>query len=207
MPTTATAAAETDLGGRLPLLAPAALNADQQKLYDALLSGRIAGAEKSGFEAETADGRLIGPFNAMLYSPLVGQGQLAFKQAEAQHTSLSQRVRQVVILTTGAVWQAAYELYAHAIAGHKAGLSAAAIQALAAGQAAPDLNDDERLAHEFTQQLVAARHIGPDLYQRAVAAFGEPGVVNMVYLAGAYMLTSALLNTFAVPVPPAPAPA
>lgn len=35
-------------------------------------------------------------------------------------------------------------------------------------------------------------------------AFGRPGVVNMVYLIGNYLTTSALLNAFDVPVPAAP---
>ena len=39
------------------------------------------------------------------------------------------------------------------------------------------------------------------LYHRAVATFGEKGVVDMIYLAGNYVTTCALLNTFTIPAP------
>ena len=103
------AISEDSLGSRLPLLAPDAFDADQQKLYDALMAKMVPWANKSGFRADTADGRVTGPFNAMLRSPLISQTMLAMISAEGEHTALSERVRQVVILTVGALWRADYE--------------------------------------------------------------------------------------------------
>lgn len=81
----------------------------------------------------TGDGRLIGPYNPLLYSPAVGTGFLDFEAAEDQSTSLDERTRQVVILSVGSVWQAGYEMYAHAAVARQAALSDEAIRALGNG--------------------------------------------------------------------------
>ncbi len=191
----------SSLGGHLPLLKPADLPADQRRLHAELVAAMVSWAKRSGFQAETAAGELIGPFNPMLRSPAISHAVLGLIAAESEHTDLSERVRQVVILAVGAVWGAAYELYAHAAVAGQAGFDQATITALVAGQAPGTLTEEERLAHEFTRALVAEHQIGPDLYGRAVGTFGEKGVVDMIYLAGNYMTVSALLNAFAVPAP------
>jgi 4-carboxymuconolactone decarboxylase len=64
-------------------------------------------------------GKFIGPFNATLRSPTVAGAFLELQASEERHTSLPDRVRQVVILAVGAVWAADYEIYAHsAVARH-----------------------------------------------------------------------------------------
>ena len=197
------ATSDHSLGGRLALLPPDDLSSDQKKLYKELSATMVPWAKKSGFQAETSEGELIGPFNAMLRSPAISQAVLSVTAAEGTHSSLSEKVRQVVILTVGAAWQADYELYAHAAVGEKAGLDKAAIGALVAGQKPAALSEEESLAYDFTRYLTVEHHINPDLYRRAIEAFAEKGVVDMIYLAGQYMTISGLLNTFAVPAPAA----
>jgi 4-carboxymuconolactone decarboxylase len=192
---------DNSLGGRLPLLAPDDLTHPQRHLYDKLQDTLVAWAKKSGFEAETEDKRLIGPFNVMLRSPAVSQGFTEALAAETKHTTLSENIRQVIILTVGGVWQAAYELYAHAAVGKQAGLDEPTIATLAAGQTPANLAPDELAAHEFTRRLTSEYRVPEDVYQRAIDCFGEEGVVDMIYLAGSYMSTCALLNAFAVPAP------
>lgn len=192
---------DNSLGGRLPLLAPADLDRPQSKLYAKLQDTLGAWAKKSGFQAETDDKRLIGPFNPMLRSPVVSQGFIEALDAETKHTTLNEKIRQVVILTVGGVWQAAYELYAHTAVGKQAGLDEPTIAALAAGQTPATLTPDELAAHEFTRLLTSEYRVPEDVYQRAIDHFEEEGVVNIIYLAGNYMSTCALLNAFAVPAP------
>jgi 4-carboxymuconolactone decarboxylase len=190
-----------NLGGRLALLSPDKLDSDQKKLYDQLQDTMVPWAKKSGFEADTSGERLIGPFNAMLRSPAISKALLGVIAAEGKETSLSEQVRQVVILTVGAAWHAAYELYAHAAVGRKAGFDEPTVQALVAGQKPASLNREESVAYDFTHRLATTHQIDPALYEQAIIAFGEKGVVDMIYLAGQYMTISGLLNTFAVPAP------
>jgi 4-carboxymuconolactone decarboxylase len=195
------APSENTLGGRLPLLKPDDLTSDQHTLYTLLKSTMVPWAKKSGFQAETADEELIGPFNGMLRSPRISKALMGVTKAEGEHTDLSEKVRQVVILTVGVVWQADYELYAHAAVGEKAGLKEQAIQMLAAGQRPEGLSIEEDVAYEFTHRLTTTHQIDSALYERALLIFGEKGLVDMIALAGQYMTISGLLNTFAVPAP------
>ena len=192
---------EDSLGGRLPLLGKSELSGAQSTLYEAMDKDLIPWAKKSGFKASTGNGRLLGPFNPLLYSPMIGQGFLEYLSAERKHTSLSAEVREVIILSVGAVWRSAYELYAHAVVADKAGLERETIDALAAGRTPETLSDDQRVAHEFARSLAAEHKVAPELYTRAEETFGRAGIVDVIHLVSLYMGTSALLNAFDVPVP------
>jgi 4-carboxymuconolactone decarboxylase len=43
--------------------------------------------------------------------------------------------------------------------------------------------------------------VDDDLYRKAKQAFGEEGLVDMIYLIGTYQATCALLNGFEIPAP------
>ncbi len=189
------------LGGRLPLLDPKELSPDQAKLYKVMDNTLIPWGKQSGFVVETGDGKFIGPFNPSLYSPGITDGFSTFMDAEPKNTKLDKRTRQVVILTVGAVWNSPYELYAHTKEARKVGVPEAAIQALASGESPEGLTSNELVAHRFAQQLTAQRRVHDDLYREAKQAFGEQGLVDMVYLIGIYLVTCALLNCFEIPAP------
>ena len=190
-----------DLGGRIPLFDPRALTASQRSLYDFIDKEMVPWAESSGFKAKLPDGRFIGPFNTFLASPEIGSSFLALQSSEQKHTSVSGRVRQVVILTVGAVFESDYERYAHCAVGIKAGFSQEEVHALAEGKDTEGLSPEERLAQRFTKQLSEEHHVADDLYRETVNTFGVEGIVNIIFLAGCYYTISSLLNTFRVPVP------
>ena len=193
--------ANDHLGGRIPLSEPAKLTAGQQSLYKVISETAVPWANASGFVAKVDDGRLIGPFNIVLESPELGGAFLQFQNAEEKLTSLTARVRQVVILTVGSVWKSPYELYAHAAVARTAGLPEQAIQELANGQVATGLCDEEKLAQQFTKQLALERSVSQELFHEARDTFGAQGVVDIVFLTGCYETVCSLLNTFAVPAP------
>lgn len=189
------------LGGRLALRDPAALTGAAQALYDHARERIVPEAEQAGFTAMLADGRFIGPFNAMFASPDICQAVLTLQKVERERTDLDPRTRQVVILSVGAVVAAPYELYAHRAEALAAGLPRDAVDALAAGEDHPDLTLDERTAQRFTLSLVRERRVADDLFAAARAAFGEKGIVDMVVLIGCYQLVCSLLNALAIPAP------
>ena len=192
------------LGGRLRLLSPEVLRPEQKRVYDAIMKRMVPWAEKSGFQAADEAGHLLGPFNCMLVSPRLGEASLLGVEAERAYTSLPPRIREIILLPVGAVWGAAYELYAHTAVAATVGLHADTIQSLVAGKVPEGLSEEETVAHEFTHMLVAEHQVDARMYNRAVAAFGEKGLADLIFLAGNYMTVSALLNAFDVPVPPAP---
>jgi 4-carboxymuconolactone decarboxylase len=189
------------VGGRLTVLEPKHLETEQRRLYDFIDQKFVPWSQAANFAIKIEDGRLVGPFNTFLYSPKVSTAFLEFMEAETQFSTLTARVREVVTLTCGAFWNAKYELYAHSALARKAGLSEQTIRALATGQPPEALSADETLALDFTRQLITEHRVSEDVYSRAEAAFGKTELVNMTFLIGHYLLTSALLNTFETPAP------
>jgi 4-carboxymuconolactone decarboxylase len=192
---------DDNLGGRLRLLNPAEMPAPQKRIYDRLNAGMIHWAEGVPFRSKTSGGRLIGPFNPMLQSPNTTSGFLDFIESHARSTTLDARLREVVILTVGAVWKSDYAIYAHAAVARKADLPEQAIRDLAAGGCPDQLTDQEKIAHRYAHQLTVEHRVDDALYRAAEQTFGSQGLMDLAYLLGWYYTVCALLNAFEVPVP------
>ncbi|PXW97165.1 carboxymuconolactone decarboxylase family protein [Mycolicibacterium moriokaense] len=189
------------LGGRLPLADPAALRPAQREIFDRMAEVIVPWADEARFQSTAEDGRLIGPFNPALLNPAIAAPFLDLQFAEHMHTSLSPRVREVVILAVGAVWQADYELYAHLALARKAGLSDEAARAVAAGRIADGLSYDELIALRLTQQLSTSHRVDESLYRQAENSFGAKGLIDIAFLIGIYHSVCATLTMFAIPAP------
>jgi 4-carboxymuconolactone decarboxylase len=192
---------ESLLGGRLPLVDVDRLDAAQRELFEYLQTRVVPWADAAGFRSTTADGKFIGPFNAALRSPTVAGAFLQLQASEERHTSLSNRVRQVVILAVGAAWAADYEIYAHSAVAHQCGIPDDDVRRLAAGTVPDTLSDDEKVAYRFTRQLSTSHRIDDATFVEVRKAFGDRGITDMVLLAGTYYTVCGLLNAFDVPAP------
>lgn len=188
-------------GGRLPLLDVGTLDAAQRKLFDYLQTRVVPWSDAAGFRSTTADGKFIGPFNAALRSPTVAGAFLQLQASEEHSTSLSDRVRQVVILAVGAAWSADYEIYAHSAVARHSGIPDDAVRRLAAGTLPDALGEDEKVAYRFTQQLSTSHRVDDTTFLEARKAFGDRGITDMIVLAGTYYTVCGLLNAFEVPAP------
>jgi 4-carboxymuconolactone decarboxylase len=176
------------LGGRLALLDPRALSPAQKAVYDRISTAFGSWADRIHFQSKTDDGRLIGPFNPILFSPGISSSFLDLRDAEEKHTSLGERVPQVVILAVGAVWKSDYELYAHSAAAPEAGISASAIRTLAVGGLPDDLREQEKVAQRYARQFLAEHRVDAALFGATVHAFGDQGVVDLTYLIGIHYI-------------------
>jgi 4-carboxymuconolactone decarboxylase len=193
---------QTDtLGGRLPLADPAALNPAQREIFDRMATRIVPWANDAHFQSVAEDGRLVGPFNPALLNPAITAPFLDLQFGEQVHTSLSARVREVVILAMGAIWQADYELYAHLALARKAGLSEDAARAVATGGHPDDLNEDEKIALRLTQQLSTIHRVEESLYREAENSFGTMGLIDIAFLIGIYHSVCATLTMFAMQAP------
>jgi 4-carboxymuconolactone decarboxylase len=189
------------LGGRLALADPANLSPAQRELFDRMTSAVVPWADDTGFESTTDDGRFIGPFNPALLDPAMTSAAAELVVGERENTSLSGRLREVVILAVGAVWQSDYELYAHSAAARKVGICEDAIRVLVSGGIPENLSKDEMIAAELTRQLSTTHRVDETLYRQAENAFGTKGLTDIVILIGIYHTVCATLNLFEIPVP------
>jgi 4-carboxymuconolactone decarboxylase len=189
------------LGGRLPLADPTDLVGAQRELFDKMTSAVVPWADDTGFHSTTDDGRFIGPFNPALLNPAMTSVSAELILGEWQHTSLSARVREVVILAVGAVWQSEYELYAHSAAARKAGIPDDAVRLLASAGIPDDLSRDEKIAAELTRQLSTTHRVDETLYRQAENCFGTKGLSDIAILVGIYQTVCTTLNLFEIPAP------
>jgi len=89
----------------------------------------------------------------------------------------------------------------------EAGHGQATIDALLAGDR-PDFGavdgadvEKENMVLDYASELVANGRISDDMHARALAVFGEQGLVELVGVIGYYHLVSLTLNAFNVPLP------
>jgi len=147
------------------------------------------------------DGRLIGSFNFFLRSPVISTGFTEWVDVESAQSTISTRVRQIIILIIGIAWKTHYEIYAHAAIGKAADLDDSIIGSLKSGRHLLRLNSQELAANRFTSQLSSQHCIDNQTYLQAIESLKEQGVADMVRLIGTYLATSAFSNALEVPDP------
>jgi alkylhydroperoxidase family enzyme len=183
---------------RLPALNPDELDHEQRDVYEAIVGGpRLANA----FSFVDDEGRLLGPFNAMLYSPAVGGPLQELGAALRFRTSFTEREREIAILVVAARARSDYEWYAHERVGRQAGLSDAELSALRTG-ADPVLADArERIVYAVARALATDGDLSAPVFAEATASLGRGAVVELVTLAGYYSALALQLRVFRVGVP------
>ncbi|XVQ07885.1 carboxymuconolactone decarboxylase family protein [Spirillospora sp. CA-255316] len=193
-------------GARLPLLRPGLLGEEQREVYEAVTGGpRRDGPSPIRYMDD--EGRLLGPFNAMLYSPAVGLPLQELGAALRFRTAFTKREREIAILVVAAHRRSDYEWYAHERIGRRAGLTDKELAALREG-GAPMLGDvRERVVYEAARQMIADGDLSDPVYTEAVATLGRAAVVELVALVGYYSALALQMRVFRVGVPegePAP---
>jgi 4-carboxymuconolactone decarboxylase len=172
---------------RIQPLEPAQMSAEQKRIHDVIASG--------------PRGRVRGPLAVWLHRPALAEPAQALGRYCRYETSLPARLSEWAILILARHWLSEFEWWAHKPMAVKAGLSPLMIDALRDGQPIPYANADEAVVHEFLTTLHGQRHIPEALYQKAVVALGETGIIDLVGIAGYYTLVSMTLNVFEVHPP------
>jgi len=173
---------------RFPQLRQDQLNEQQKPLADQVMKVSSVG--------------IGGPYNLLLRSPVLGQRMFDLFDYLRWKTSVEMRLNEFAILIIGRQWRSQMEWFAHAPIAAKAGLSADIIAELKANKRPSKMAEDEAVVYDFVTEYLATNRVAAPNYKRAVDAFGEQGVVDLVGVCGYYMLVSMTLNVFEMPLPP-----
>jgi len=187
-------------GDRFPLLTPGELTPEQHKLALSLLAGPRGGGGEPTPEAVAAMLKR-GPFNAYMRSPELGEALQKVGERVRFNSSLPLRLNELAILITARHWTSQYEWYAHLPLALKAGLDPKVAAQLAENKRPAGMKDDEAAVYDFCTQLHRAKKVSDAAYKRAVALFGEKGVMDLIGVSGYYTAVSMTLNVAEVPVP------
>ena len=178
---------------RLAELTRENLTEPQKEVYDDIVGG--------------VRGNLQGPFNAWLRSPAMANPAQKLGKFCRFDNSLGPRLSEIAILITARKYKSQVEWYLHAQIAMEAGHAQSTIDALLSGErpdfaAVPGAEADrENMVYDYANELVANGRVSDDMHARALAMFGETGLVELVGVIGYYHLVSLTLNAFNVPLP------
>lgn len=146
-------------------------------------------------------GSLVGPFIPLLRSPEFMNRLQKTGEYLRFNSALEPRRSEMVILMTARLWTQAFEWHHHRPIAEKAGLAAEIIDAIAEGRRPSQMAADEAAIYDFIDELSRNRSVSDATYKRAVDAFGERGVIDMIGIHGYYSLLAMVLNATRAPLP------
>lgn len=184
--------------GRLPWLHPDDLTEPQRALYRRIVDSPRARTSRA-LPLTDGDGRLMGPFNAMLLSPEVGSAVQEVGTALRFRGTLTGRIRELAILEVARFRSCPIEWVAHVHAGRLVGLTEEEIDAVRAGRDHPSFADDERLARRMVVDLLANRDLDDRLVEEADTSIGLPAATELLILVGYYDLLAMSLHVWRTP--------
>jgi 4-carboxymuconolactone decarboxylase len=120
---------------------------------------------------------------------------------QTANNPLGARLTEFAILIAAREWTNNFEWNAHANLATTAGLSAAIIAAVADGRRPERMAEDEEIVWDFCNELLHNKSVTDSTYARALAKFGEAGVVEAASLEGYYTYLSMVMNTARSPLP------
>jgi 4-carboxymuconolactone decarboxylase len=120
---------------------------------------------------------------------------------QTANNPLGQKLTEFAILIAAREWTNNFEWNAHARLATAAGLSVAIISAVADGRRPERLAEDEEILWDFCNELLHNKSVSDPTYARALAKFGEAGVVEAASLEGYYTYLSMVMNTARSPLP------
>lgn len=192
---------------RLPHLRPDELTAEQRQLYEVINQGPRRTAHQ-GLQSPVGlvddEGRLQGPFNAMLFHPAIGMALQDLGRALRFSGQLPPRAREIAILIVAASERSDFEWAAHAAIAAYLGLSTAQIDALARADAVEFEDHLEQMVTRATRALVATGDLDDETYRSAEVALGAAGLVELTTLVGLYRALALQMRLFRVPGPTGP---
>jgi 4-carboxymuconolactone decarboxylase len=162
--------------------------------------------KKAVVEFEAARGALTGPWAVMLRSPDMINRARGLSDYLRFKSSLPPRLSELVILITAREWTSQYEWNAHQPLAMKGGLKPEIARAIAEGRRPETMAADEAALYDFCTELHRHRSVSDATYARALAAFGEQGIVDAIGLSGWYTLVAMVLNTARTPLPAGASP-
>ena len=147
------------------------------------------------------------PWSALLRVPDLVMPSLELRLHNLNNSALSRPLTEFAILIAARQWTNNFEWNAHRRLADEAKLDAAIIQAVAEGRRPDRMSEEEAALYDFCTELLHNQGVSDPTYARALAKFGEAGVVEAASLEGYYTYLSMVMNTARSPLPAGAKPA
>jgi alkylhydroperoxidase/carboxymuconolactone decarboxylase family protein YurZ len=181
------------------------LHGDALAVHDAIVGGSRASAARV-FPLADDEGRLYGPFNAMLVNPSVGDAMQRLGAALRFSSHLTDRQREIAILTVAVVLQSEFEWRSHERIAASVGVTDDELEALAQKTPAASFDEAECFVQSAVKRLLAVGDLDDTQWGKAVALLGTIAALDLVVLVGHYNLLALTMRVARVPLPDGVAP-
>jgi AhpD family alkylhydroperoxidase len=132
----------------------------------------------------------------------LGQAWLAFNQVLAGETALDVRLRELIVLRVAWRTRSEYEWAQHTRIGHHAGLTVEQLHAIPAGAGAEVWTSVERSVLAATDEMVDGYRIDDSTWARLAEHFSDGELVELLFVAGAYLCFAVVTNGAGLPPDP-----
>lgn len=146
-------------------------------------------------------GKMPSPMRAWIRNPSLARAAQKLGEELRFATSLDERTVEIAILVCARHWTSHQVWTSHARYARGFGVGDEVIASIAAGKLPILERQREQIAVAVCHRLLADGRIADDLYERALDAFGETGVVELVALVGYYGLVALTANAFELGLP------
>jgi 4-carboxymuconolactone decarboxylase len=158
---------------------------------------RTAAAEFKGVRNTDPNG----PFGVLLRVPDLMTLGFKWREHVQFRSVLDQKLTEFSILIAARQWTQQYEWNAHYPAALRAGLKPDIVAAVAEGRRPAQMADDEAVLYDLCTELHRNQSVSDATYARALAKFGESGIVEAASIEGYYTLLAMVMNVARTPLP------
>jgi 4-carboxymuconolactone decarboxylase len=184
---------------RFALTPLAEMTPEQLAVAKAIMTGPRASVGSPAAAAGATS--LSSPFNVWNRRPELANNLQKVGEYIRFRSSLPPRLNEFAILIVARKWGSQYEWFAHHRLAMQGGLDPAVAEELRQGRVPAGMKDDERVVYDFGTELHERHGVSDATYKRALDAFGEQGVADLIAVNGYYVLVSMTLNVDRTPVP------
>ncbi len=135
---------------------------------------------------------------SMLHHPVLAQAFLTFNNHIAVTSTLSKRMRELLILRIGWLRCAEYEFVQHVSLGRSAGLTDAQIERVKEGPDAPGWDPADADVLRSVDELHAHARIADETWSRLSARLDTRQILDLIFTVGCYDLLAMAFNSCGV---------
>ena len=143
---------------------------------------------------------ISGPFIPLLRNPEVMNRTRAMGDYLRYKTALGPALNELVILLTARYMSQSYEWSTHQPIAIKSGVSADIALAISEGRRPEEMSADQELTYDLCTELLHNHSVSDKTYSKALARFGDMGVIDMIGVVGYYTYLGMVLNVARTPL-------
>lgn len=150
----------------------------------------------------TDDARGSNGVGVMLHYPALAKAFLTFNNHVATHSSLSKRVREILILRISWLLRSEYEFLQHVVLGRRAGLGEDEIERITLGPDAAGWDPVDAALVRSVDELHADARIADATWSLLTQHFTQQQMLDLIFAVGCYDLLGKLFKTLGVQLEP-----